>query len=308
VSTLLEAEGVTIGFGRLIAVADASLTVAAGETLGLVGESGSGKSTLARALIGLLPLRAGRVLIEGEAIAGLDRAGRKRLRRRAQIVLQDAAASLSPRFTVAALLAEPLRIHGLPADRLAPLVERLGLSDLGSRYPHELSGGQAKRVALARALALAPRLLVADEPTAGLDVSVQGEVLNLLADLPDRPALLLVSHDLSVVRRVADRVAVLYLGRIVETGPADALFGAPAHPYSAALIAAAPVIDPERRRPRPELAGEPPSPFAPPPGCAFHPRCPRAADPCRRSRPEPAPVGPARLAACHFPLTVSEPP
>jgi peptide/nickel transport system ATP-binding protein len=299
-NALLDAVGVTVAFGRLTAVADASLSVEAGETLGLVGESGSGKSTLAKALIGLLPVRAGQIRLDGEPIARL---GRKRLRRRAQIVLQDAAASLSPRFTVAQLLAEPLRIHGLSDEDLAPLVKRLGLAGLTDRYPHELSGGQAKRVALARALALAPRLLVADEPTAGLDVSIQGEMLNLLAGWRDRLGLLLVSHDLSVIRRVSDRVAVLYLGRIVETGPAAALFERPAHPYSAALIAAAPVIDPTRSRPRPALAGEPPSPFAPPPGCAFHPRCPRAQGLCRETRPTLAPVAAVRKAACHFPLT-----
>jgi oligopeptide transport system ATP-binding protein len=304
-TALLAAEGVGIGFGRLTAVADASLTLGAGETLGLVGESGSGKSSLAKALIGLVPLRAGRVLIEGRDIAGLDRAGRLGLRRRAQIVLQDAAASLSPRFTVARLIAEPLRIHGMAQARMAPLVERLGLAALLARYPHELSGGQAKRVALARALVLEPKLLVADEPTAGLDISVQGEMLNLLARLRERLGLglLLVSHDLAVIRRVSDRIAVLYLGRIVETGPTRAVFRQPAHPYSAGLIASTPVIDPERRQRRRALDGELPSPFAPPPGCAFHPRCPQARELCRRVTPTPAVVGEDRAASCHFPLT-----
>jgi oligopeptide transport system ATP-binding protein len=304
-TALLAAEGVGIGFGRLTAVADASLTLGAGETLGLVGESGSGKSSLAKALIGLVPLRAGRVLIEGRDIAGLDRAGRLGLRRRAQIVLQDAAASLSPRFTVARLIAEPLRIHGMAQARMAPLVERLGLAALLARYPHELSGGQAKRVALARALVLEPKLLVADEPTAGLDISVQGEMLNLLARLRERLGLglLLVSHDLAVIRRVSDRIAVLYLGRIVETGPTRAVFRQPAHPYSAGLIASTPVIDPERRQRRRALDGELPSPFAPPPGCAFHPRCPQARELCRRVTPTPAAVGEDRAASCHFPLT-----
>jgi peptide/nickel transport system ATP-binding protein len=300
---LLDARGVTIGFGRLVAVSDAALTLAEGETLGLVGESGSGKTSFAKALIGLLPIRAGQVLFEGGPITGLDRAGRLNLRRRAQIVLQDAAASLSPRFTVGRLIAEPLRIHRLPDAGVAPLIARLGLGHLLDRYPHELSGGQAKRVALARALVLAPRLLVADEPTAGLDISVQGEMLNLLMGLSPRPGLLLVSHDLTVIRRVSTRLAVLYLGRIVETGPTEAVFRQPAHPYTAGLIAAAPVIDPDRRQPRRALTGELPSPFAPPPGCAFHPRCPQAQEICRRVVPMPAEIGAGRAAACHFPLT-----
>ncbi|MEA2756883.1 MAG: peptide/nickel transport system ATP-binding protein [Aliidongia sp.] len=302
-NSLLEAEHVTIRFGRLTAVADASLTLAAGETLGLVGESGSGKSSLAKALIGLVPVTAGRISIEGHDLATLDRAGRLRLRRRAQIVLQDAAASLSPRFTVARLIAEPLRIHRLADSGMPPLIERLGLADLLDRYPHELSGGQAKRVALARALVLTPELLVADEPTAGLDISVQGEMLNLLIGLRPRPGLLLVSHDLSVIRRVSDRLAVLYLGRIVETGPTRTIFNRPAHPYAAGLIASAPVIDPERRQPRRTLSGELPSPFAPPPGCAFHPRCPQAQAICRRVVPVAQAVGEGREVACHFPLT-----
>jgi oligopeptide transport system ATP-binding protein len=303
-TALLAAENVTIGFGRLVAVTDATLALAAGETLGLVGESGSGKTTLAKALIGLAPVRAGRILIAGEPVAGRDRAGRMMLRRQTQIVPQDAAASLSPRFTVSQLIAEPLRIHALKGAAMAGLIDRLGLGALIDRFPHELSGGQAKRVALARALVLEPKLLVADEPTAGLDISVQGEMLNFLNELRRTLdlGLLLVSHDLSVIRRVADRIAVLHLGRIVETGPTDAVFRHPAHPYTAGLIAAAPTIDPERRHPRAALAGEPPSPFAPPPGCAFHPRCPYAQEICRRVVPVAEPVGDGRAVACHFPL------
>jgi peptide/nickel transport system ATP-binding protein len=300
--TLVEACGVTIGFGRLVAVADADLTVAPGTSLGLVGESGSGKSSLAKALMGLVPIRAGTIRIAGHDLAGLSR---KTLAAAAQILLQDATASLSPRLRVAELIAEPLRIQGRKPDAGAAPIERLGLSALLDRYPHELSGGQAKRVALARALVLAPKLLIADEPTAGLDVSVRGELVNLLAELRAERGLglILVSHDLSVIRSAADRIAVMYLGRIVEAGPTNRIFAAPAHPYTAALLAAAPAIDPGRRRTLPRLAGEVPSPFAPPAGCAFHPRCPQAQARCRAERPLPAPTAEGGAAACHFPLT-----
>jgi oligopeptide/dipeptide ABC transporter ATP-binding protein len=304
---LVEACGVTIGFGGFVAVADADLTLAPGATLGLVGESGSGKSSLAKALIGLVPIRAGSIQIAGHDLA---RFGRKMLAAEAQILLQDAMASLSPRLRVAELIAEPLRIHGRKPDIKAAPIEQLGLSALLDRYPHELSGGQAKRVALARALVLRPKLLIADEPTAGLDVSVQGELVNLLAALRAEHGLglILVSHDLSVIRSAADRIAVMYLGRIVEAGPADRLFAAPAHPYTAALLAAAPAIDPERRRTLPRLAGEVPNPFAPPAGCAFHPRCSRAEARCRAERPLPASMAHGGVAACHFPLTGIEDP
>jgi oligopeptide transport system ATP-binding protein len=305
-SALIQARDVTVRFGRLTAVDRASLELAAGETLGLAGESGSGKTSLAKALIGLIPRERGSVSIEGRTLDGLDRAGQLWLRRRAQIVLQDAAAALSPRFTVRRLIEEPLRIHGLdePA-RPAALLEALGLdADLLDRYPHELSGGQAKRVGLARALILDPALLVADEPTAGLDISVQGEILNLLTGLQARRglALLLVSHNLAVIRRVTDRLAILYLGRIVEIGSTADLFERPAHPYTAALVAAAPVIDAERSQPRAAAAGDIPSPFDPPSGCRFHPRCPYAQARCRMDSPELVPRGGGRMVACHFPL------
>ena len=305
-SALLQARDVTVRFGRLTAVDRASLDLAAGETLGLAGESGSGKTSLAKALIGLVPRQGGSISIEGRALDGLDRAGQLWLRRRAQIVLQDATAALSPRFTVRRLIEEPLRIHGLddPA-RPAALLETLGLgAELLDRYPHELSGGQAKRVGLARALILDPALLVADEPTAGLELSVQGEILNLLTGLQARRglALLLVSHNLAVIRRVTDRLAILYLGRIVETGPTTDLFERPAHPYTAALVAAAPVIDAERAQPRAAPAGDIPSPYNPPAGCRFHPRCPHAQALCRETSPTLSPVGAGRMAACHFPL------
>jgi oligopeptide transport system ATP-binding protein len=302
-SALLEAREVSVRFGRLVAVDRASLDLAAGETLGLAGESGSGKTSLAKALIGLVGRESGRVAIEGRSIDGLDRAGQLWLRRRAQIVAQDAAASLSPRFTVRRLIDEPRHIHGL--DRGASLLDTLGLgAELLDRYPHELSGGQAKRVALARALSLDPALLVADEPTAGLDVSVQGEILNLLTGLQARRglALLLVSHNLAVIRRVTDRLAILYLGRIVEIGPTAGLFERPAHPYTAALVASAPIIDAGRAQPRAAPTGEIPSPFDPPKGCRFHPRCPYAQARCREVSPELSPIGHDRAVACHFPL------
>jgi oligopeptide transport system ATP-binding protein len=305
-TALLDATDVTVGFGRLTAVDGVSLALAKGETLGLVGESGSGKTSLAKALIGLVKRRSGQILIDGRSIDALDRAGRLWLRRCAQITLQDAAAALSPRFTVRRLIEEPLRIHGLrQPERLTEMVEALGLGDgLLDRYPHELSGGQAKRVGLARALILEPKLLIADEPTAGLDVSVQGEILTLLAGLRDRLglALLLITHNLAVARRVTDRLAVMYVGGIVEIGPTDALFDRPAHPYTAALIAAMPTIDPARTHPRTPPPGEIPSPFDPPPGCRFHPRCPRAQAICRTVPPALLPVSPDQAAACHFPI------
>jgi len=304
-SALLEARDVIVRFARMVAVDRVSIALAAGETLGLAGESGSGKTTLAKALIGLLPYQ-GQVEIEGMSLDRLDRAGQLRLRRRVQLVAQDAVSSLSPRFTVRRLIEEPLRIHGLGGlERAAAQLDALGLGPaLLDRYPHELSGGQAKRVALARALILDPILIVADEPTAGLDVSVQGEILNILSALQAERglALLLVSHNLTVIRRVTDRLAILYLGRLVETGPTRFLFERPAHPYTAALIAAAPVIDAERVHPRSAPAGDLPSPFHPPEGCRFHPRCPYAQARCRMESPELVPAGEGRMVACHFPL------
>ncbi len=302
-TALIAADAVSVRYGRMLAVDRVSLTLGIGETLGLAGESGSGKTSLAKALIGLVPKTSGSIAIEGRPIERIDRLA---LRRRAQIVLQDAAAALSPRFTVRQLIEEPLTIHGIDVgSRVSDMLARLGLGpELLDRYPHQLSGGQAKRVGLARALVLDPALVVADEPTAGLDLSVQGEVLNLLSEQQQERGLglLLVSHNLSVIRRVTDRLAILYLGRIVESGPTMMLFEHPAHPYTSALIAAAPAIDAERAAPRRPPAGEVPSPFDPPKGCHFHPRCPYAQERCRQEAPELTPVGEDRLAACHFPL------
>ena len=306
---LIEAEQVEIRFGALRAVDGASLQVWPGETLGLVGESGSGKSTLGRALLGLAPPAAGVVRFEDRDVATLGRRERKRLRRACQIFFQDPVASLSPRLSFRALLEEPLRIHGLPLQEHWPRVEALlaalGLAaNLLDKHPHEVSGGQARRLGIVRALALQPRFVVADEPTAGLDVSAQGDLLNLLADLRARFRLtyLLISHNLDAVRRATDRTAVMYLGRIVESGPTEALFAAPAHPYTAALVAANPSIDPAQRGRRAPLEGEIPSALRPPPGCRFHTRCPRAEARCRVDPPAAHDLGGGRWASCHFPL------
>ncbi len=302
--SVLAADAISVRFGALEAVSDVSLALHAGESVGLVGESGSGKSTVCRALLGLQSVSAGRVLLDGRPLATWPGAV---VRRRAQMLLQDAVASLSPRMRLRALLDEPIRIHGLPrAERssaMAALLTQLGLrADLLDKYPHQISGGQARRVAMARALILEPAVLVADEPTAGLDVSVQGEVLNLLRQQQAARglALLVVSHNLNVVRRVTSRTAVMYLGQIVEQADSAALFDNPAHPYTAALLGANPSVEPTRRRPPFVLTGEPPSPANPPPGCRFHTRCPAVQDVCRTTPPSLASVAPGRLARCHF--------
>jgi oligopeptide/dipeptide ABC transporter ATP-binding protein len=289
------------------AVAGVSFSLAAGETFALVGESGSGKTTLARGIVGLTPLHAGTVRLSGQQISGLSERRLRPFRREIGMVFQDPVGSLSPRLSIGANLAEPFRVHGEVVDlkgKIGRLLDELGLpASFVSRYPHQLSGGQLRRVGVARALALRPKLVIADEPTAGLDVSVQGEVLNLLSRLQAALglALLLITHNLNVVRKVTDRVAVLYLGKIVETGRTIDVFRAPAHPYTHALLAANPEIDPAKRQARVVLEGEIPSPLAPPPGCRFHTRCPHAQKRCRLEEPMLRPVG-GRLAACHFPL------
>jgi len=290
---------------RLPVLCDVSLSVARGESVALVGESGSGKTTLARAVMGLQPTSGGTIAFEGEAVG--DRHGLARLRRAASMMFQDATASLSPRLTVGYLVTEPLRIHGQPLpdpDRLArDLLATVGLPPaMAHRYPHELSGGQARRVGVARALALRPRLVIADEPTAGLDVSVQAEVLNLMADLRADIGLayLIITHNLALVRHVADRVVVLYLGRVVEEGPTKQVFARPAHPYTASLIAAEPKPDPRRRRADLAIRGEVPSILRRPQGCEFHTRCPIVQDICRHAAPALTATGPGRQARCHF--------
>lgn len=291
---------------HVLAVAGVGFELRPGETLALVGESGSGKTTLARAVAGLARHVSGSIIFEGRPVLGTGAAGRKRLRRDMAIIFQDVVSSLSPRFTVRALLEEPFRIHGLPMPRheIERLLTLVNLpASIAERYPHELSGGQARRVGVARALALNPQLVVADEPTAGLDVSVQSEVLNLLNELRERLglALLIITHNLNVVRHVADRMAIMYLGRFVESGETDAIFHGPRHPYTAALLSANPMIDPAVRRNRVTLQGEAPSLMRRASGCEFHSRCPFARDRCAQTAPAVT-VEPDRRFTCHFPL------
>lgn len=282
-----------------------TLELARGETLGLVGESGSGKTTLARALLGLQGASGGRLEFDGAPLAApADFAG---VRRRAALIFQDAVASLSPRMTVAEAVTEPFVIHGQRlADwraKAAELLTEVGLpAQMGARYPHELSGGQARRVVVARALALKPELVIADEPTAGLDVSVQADILNLMADLRERFGLsyLIITHNLALVRHVSDRIAVLYLGRLVEVGPTREVFARPAHPYPQSLLSAEPRPDPRLRRADLAIKGEIPSLLRRPSGCEFHTRCPLAQDLCRSRAPELRTIGSGRLARCHF--------
>jgi len=292
----------------LDAVCGVSLTLDEGETFGLVGESGSGKTTLARAILGLVPAQEGSIRYRGHELRGLSDAAFKRHRREIAMMFQDPVGSLSPRLTVGALVTEPFRIHGVAsAGRAAEarrLLDMVGLgADFAGRYPHQLSGGQARRVGVARALALSPRLIVADEPTAGLDVSVQGEVLNLLARLQDERgiAILIITHNLNIVRHVTDRMAIMYLGRFVERGPTEAIFAQPRHPYTHALLAANPEPDPDAVIDRVELAGEVPSLINRPTGCEFHTRCPFASDRCRTEPPPRASDDPGHDYTCHDP-------
>ena len=291
------------------AVAGVSFELEPARTLALVGESGSGKTTLGRALIGLVEPSSGRIRFDGADRPGRSASAWKRWRRQMAMMFQDPVGSLSPRLAVRALVSEPLAIHGAGSRDLAAEAERLlalvGLpADFGGRFPHELSGGQARRVGVARALSLGPRLVIADEPTAGLDVSVQGEILNLMSRLQQELGLayLLITHNLAIVRHVSDRLAVMYLGRLVETGPTDEIFARPAHPYTHALLAAQPQPDPDRRRLTVELSGEVPSLRNRPPACEFHTRCPFAQPVCREVAPELREIAPQRRVRCHFPL------
>lgn len=284
--------------------------VLAGETLSLVGESGCGKSTAGMTLLGLFRPTRGRVLLDGVDLAGLSEKAMRPYRRRLQIVFQDPYSTLNPRMTVGEILAEPMVFHGLATRRQAPeRVERL-LGDVGlparfaSRYPHELSGGQRQRVAIARALACEPDFIVCDEAISALDVSIQAQIINLLQDLQEKYGLtyLFIAHDLAVVRHISDRVAVMYLGRLAELAPTDALFGTPLHPYTKALLSAVPEPDPqrERQRRRQVLPGDVPSPMEPPPGCRFHTRCPLAGERCAREVPAWREARPGHWVACHF--------
>ncbi|MDL4777044.1 MULTISPECIES: ABC transporter ATP-binding protein [Thermomonosporaceae] len=304
---------------RVHAVDGVDLRVHRGETLGIVGESGCGKSTLARCVTGLHPVSAGRILFEGTDITRLSRAGLKAFRRDVQMIFQDPYGSLNPRRRVGSIIGDPFAVHGIASGadrkkRVQELMELVGLNpEHYNRFPAEFSGGQRQRIGVARALALRPKLIVCDEPVSALDVSIQAQVINLLNDLQDELGLtyLFIAHDLSVVRHVSDRVAVMYLGRVAESADGEDLYAGPRHPYAAALLSAASVADPDEaeRTERIVLIGDVPSPIDPPSGCRFHPRCPKAAPRCVREDPELVSRPGDRadhLTACHFPVEPGE--
>jgi len=290
------------------AVDDVSLTIHAGEAVGLVGESGCGKSTLGKAVIRLIDPTGGRVVFDGQDITRASASELRPLRRRFQMVFQDPFQSLDPRMTVGESIAEALLIHRLGAtvaarrNRVGELLHSVGLDpDMGDRYPHQLSGGQRQRVGIARALAVEPQLIVCDEPVSALDVSVQAQVVNLLRDIQRDQGLayLFISHDLAVVEHLCQRIVVMYLGRVVESGPARSVCQDPQHPYTQVLLSAVPAVNPSAKRSRILLEGDVPSPIHPPSGCPFHPRCPVAEPRCRLERPEVRGTGDGREVACH---------
>ncbi|MEN9724074.1 MAG: hypothetical protein RJB38_2060 [Pseudomonadota bacterium] len=295
--------------GAVQAVSGVSFSVARGETLGLVGESGCGKSTLGRCILRLIEPTAGQVFFKGQDITTLSEPEMRRLRRQMQIIFQDPYASLNPRMTVEEILSEPIEVHRLAGNRDEKMSKIYRLLDLCGlrreslqRYPHEFSGGQRQRICIARALAVEPEFIVCDEPVSALDVSIQAQIINLLQDLQKELKLtyLFIAHDLKVVEHISNRVAVMYLGRIVEVAPAEELYANPRHPYSQALLSAIPIPDPSRRKNRIMLKGDVPSPLHPPKGCHFHPRCQKAVDRCVQSYPDETQNGEHRF-RCHAP-------
>jgi oligopeptide transport system ATP-binding protein len=308
--------GVSKRFGSVGAVDDVSLEIAGGSVLGLVGESGCGKSTLGRCIVRLLEPTEGDIVFEGRSIGKLGARALRPLRREMQMVFQDPYASLNPRKRVGTIVGDPLKIHGLGdrkerKKRVEELLETVGLSpEHYNRFPHEFSGGQRQRIGVARALALKPKLIVADEPVSALDVSIQAQIVNLLEELQDEFGLtyIFIAHDLGVVRHVSDRIAVMYLGKLVELSPAEELYTRPIMPYTEALLSAVPIPDPDlsEKRERIVLEGDVPSPIHPPSGCRFHPRCRYATDVCAQIEPPLVDYGNGHLAACHHPLNVDK--